>query len=123
MVATLEGAAVPTNAEILATAGEQQQDLKEFGPLQSASYLGGAGRFDRYRVTFRNGSLLWFVALAKNGGLADYDFGPEGIGSPQNFINNYARFSVRERIGRMTIQLAILLIVAALGRFMLRLRL
>jgi len=95
--------------------------LVGLGPLQSLAYQGGEGRADLYRARFKSGSLLWEIGFGKDGKM-------DGLGfispfTPQDWIDNYARFHFPERGERMATQFAILLAAAAFGRYALRLRL
>jgi hypothetical protein len=101
---------------------QAQRILARLGPLQSIAYLGGRFQNDRYRVTFTNGSLLWGTSIGKSGIIGDLWFAAPPR-SPQDWIDGYAAFNVRQRAKRMVTQLAILLAVAAFGRIALRLRL
>lgn len=114
---------VPTNKEILDAARQQKQIMADLGPLRSIAYLGRTTSFDRYRVTFQHGAALWLISLGRTGALEDYRFNPEGVASPQVYIENYAQPVLRERSIRLMTQLCILLVVAAFGHFALRLRL
>lgn len=95
--------------------------LAGLGPLQSLAYQGGEGSGDLYRANFRAGSLLSDIALGKDGKLDGLDFITPF--TPQDWIDNYARFPLPERGKRMAEQFAILLAGAAFGRYALRLRL
>lgn len=124
IIVAIEGyGPVPTDKEISDAASQQKQIMADLGPLRSITYLGRTTRFDRYRVTFQHGAALWLISFRKNGALEDSRFAPEGVASPQVYIQNYARPVLRERSTRLMIQLSILLVVAAFGRFALRLRL
>jgi hypothetical protein len=114
---------VPTDKEILNEVHLRKQIMADMGPLRSMTYLGRTTSFDRYRVTFQHGTALWLISLGKNGALEDSRFNPEGVPSPRMYIESYARPVLRERSGRLVTQLCILLLVAAFGRFALRLRL
>jgi hypothetical protein len=114
---------VPTDKEILDAVRQQKLIMADFGPLRSITYLGRTTSVDRYRLTFQHGAALWLISLGKNGALEDSRFNPEDVGSPQVYIENYARALMRERSARLALQLCILLVVAAFGRFALRLRL
>jgi hypothetical protein len=96
--------------------------LARLGPLQSIAYLGKDSQNDRYRVTFLNGSLLGGISIGKSGIIERLRFAAPRR-SPQDWIDGYAAFSMRERAKRMATQFAILLAATAFGRFALRLRL
>ena len=114
---------VPTNKEISDVVHDERQILANLGPLRSIAYLGRTTSFDRYRVTFQHGTALWLISLGKNGALEDSRFNPEGVPSPQEYIESYARPVMQARAVRLVMQLFILLVVTAFGRFALRLRL
>lgn len=114
---------VPTDKEISDAVRQQKQIMADLGPLRSITYEGRTTSFDRYRVAFQHGAALWLVSSGKNGALEDSNFRPVGVASPQAYIENYARPVLRERSTRLMFQLCILLVVAAFGRFALRLRL
>lgn len=114
---------VPTDKEISDVVHEERQVMASFGPLRSITYLGRTTSFDRYRVTFQHGTALWLITLGKNGALEDFRFNPEGVPSPQEYIDSYARPIMQARAARLVLQLFILLVVAVFGRFALRLRL
>lgn len=115
---------VPTNKEILDAVRREKLIMADLGPLRSITYLGRTTSFDRYRVTFQHGAALWYISLGKNGALEAARFNTEGlVASPQLYIENYARPALQEGSARLVMQLCILLVVAAFGRFALRLRL
>ena len=111
---------------------QERKRLASFGPLQSVDYLGGgkAGllpgtgfRFDRFRVTFRNGTLTWLISLGENNKIARMGFQSPDPPTPQQMMDGYASFPARVRIQRAAVQLGVLLGAALFGRLALRLRL
>ena len=111
---------------------QERKRLASFGPLQSVDYLGGgkAGllpgtgfRFDRFRVAFRNGTLIWLVSLGESGKIARMGFQSPDPPTPQQMMDGYASFPASVRIQRAAVQLGVLLAAALFGRLALRLRL
>ena len=117
------GIPVRTNKELSDAAQQQKLLLASLGPMQSAKYLGPSPRGDRYRVTFKNGSLLWGISVGKGGVIEDYWFVDNRPSTRQEWIDNYADFTLRERVTRMATQFLILLAAAVFGRLALRIRL
>ncbi len=91
------------------------QVLSLLGPLQSVTYLGSDMRDDRYRTSFKNGSLIWGISVGRGGIIDDLRLTASEGPTPQDWINNY--MLVRAGAGRMLIDLASLFILAGFGRF------
>ena len=126
------GAEAVLRRHIAAPPPRRGMDTAKLGPPQSIGYLGSQkseseisglpSRVDDFRVTYRNGTLVWHVGLDKKGAdLVDYS-NPEPP-APAQMI---ARFSgVRaSRVGFvMATKFALLLAVTMIARFVLRVRL
>jgi hypothetical protein len=102
-------------------------DVAKLGPLQSIGYLGStsesARRIDNFRVTYRNGILIWRVGLGRKGtpDIIDYD-NPEPP-TPAQMVASLSGVRASRVLFVMATKFALLLIVAAMSRFVLRISL
>jgi len=120
-------------ADALRRQPEAQKRVAAFGPVQAVGFLGGGRtgllpghgqRIDRFRVTFRNGMLIWVIALGQDGEIDTLAFNTTDPPTPRQVMDGYASFSAGVRTFRWAEQFAIMLLaVPLLGRFVLRLRL
>jgi hypothetical protein len=105
-------------------------DVTKLGPLQSIGYLGSesespksgqARRIDNFRVTYRNGTLIWRVGLDNKGApdVVDYYEPP----TPAGLIIAFSSISASRLWYLATVRLALMFALASLGHFVLRLRL
>lgn len=134
--AAAKGQAPPPGAEaalrrhIAAPPPSRGTDVTKLGPLQSIGYLGSdspnsglAKRIDNFRVTYRNGTLVWRVGLVKKGvpDMVDY-YNPEPP-TPAQMIARFSSLRASRVWFVMATKFALLLGVAVISRFVLRIRL
>lgn len=126
------GAEAALRRHIAAQPPSRETDATKLGPPQSIGYLGSESepaisglpsRVDNFRVTYRTGTLVWRVGLGKKGAPDMVDYSNPEPPTPAQMI---ARFSF-VRPSRvwfvMATKFALLLGVAMIGRFVLRIRL
>jgi hypothetical protein len=105
-------------------------DVTKLGALQSIGYLGSesgppisgqARRIDNFRVTYRDGTLVWHVGLGKKGApeMVDYYDPP----TPARMILVFSSIPASRLWYLATGRLALMFALAAIGHFVLRLRL
>ena len=93
------------------------QLLASLGPLNSIEYLGADKNSDVYRVTLRNGSLLWKITMGTGGRIEGLHFAaPEGP-TPQDWIDNYALATSGKDMARIALALVKFLAIVGVGRF------
>jgi hypothetical protein len=106
--------------------------VTKLGPLQSIGYLGPdserpnsglPSRIDNFRVTYRNGILVWRVGLDKKGApdMVDY-YNPEPP-TPAKTIIVFSSIPASRLWYLATVRLALMFALASIGHFVLRLRL
>jgi hypothetical protein len=107
-------------------------DVAYLGQLQSIRYLGGflippipglGRRIDKFRATYRNGTLVWQISPAQNGAperVAFYDPAPF---TPQQVIKAFSLSPAGIWATQMTIVVGALLVFALICRYVLRIRL
>lgn len=121
------GAEAALRRGIAAPPPRRGTDVTKLGPLQSIGYLGSESespkRIDKFRVTYRNATLVWRVGLDKMGAPQTVDyFNPEPP-TPAQMIIGPAGIRASRVLFVMASKFALLLGVAMISRFVLRIRL
>lgn len=121
------GAEAVLRRHIAAPPPHRGTDFAKLGPLQSISYLGSvsqaAKRIDNFRVTYRNGILLWRVSLGRKGAPDMVDYDNPAPPTPAQTIDRYSSLHA-SRVGFVLAgKFSLLLGVALFSRFALRIRL
>jgi hypothetical protein len=123
------GAEAALRRHIAAPPPSRGTDVTKLGPPQSIGYLGSvsesANRIDNFRVTYRDGILVWRLGLVKKGApdMVDY-YNPKPPTPAQTIIAfSHASASPSRVCFVMATKFALLLVVAAMSRFVLRIRL
>lgn len=126
------GAEAVLRRHIAAPRPQRNMDATKLGPPQSIGYLGSESepaisglpsRIDNFRVTYRDGPLVWRVGLGRKGvpDLADYS-NPEPP-TPAQMIAGFSGVRASRVYSAMAEKFALLLVVAVMCRFVLRVRL
>jgi len=126
------GAEAALRRHIAAPPPSRETDVTKLGPPQSIGYLGSQsgspiselpGRVDNFRVTYRNGTLVWRVGLGKKGAQDVVDYSNPEPPTPAQMIARFSSVPASRVLFVMASKFALLLGVAAICRFVLRIRL
>ena len=130
--APASGAEAALRRRIAAPPPRRGTDVTKLGPLQSTGYLGSESepaisglpsRVDNFRVTYRNGTLVWRVGLNKNGAPDLVDYSNPEPPTPAQTIIRFSGVSARRLWFVVAVKFSLLLALTVIGRFVLRIRL
>lgn len=126
------GAEAALRRHIAAPPPSRGTDVTKIGPPQSIGYLGSdseplnsglPSRVDNFRVTYRNGPLVWSVGLGKKGAPDMVDYSNPEPPTPGQTITRFSGVRASRVWFVVAGKFALLLGVAVMGRFVLRIRL